>query len=434
MNLFSKLKDYTNVLEEILDKKTFSSISKSLLLSMIYKIEIAYKDYAKIKVNSISKDKFLSHILNIIQKYCDHIKTVEPETEQAQLLIKHKVDAVTNEKERSILVYPTERAMLYAISDIEPKYFFVKKDFLFKNVLQKVLVSGYKQNTVEILENFNGWSWDITAKEQENYIVNLIYQNLMMIQGEQFLFNWRTDKTASQDYLLELKRTMKSITGNDNYYLALCKLLYLMANRNDKTKIKKQLTEKELEYQKFLRQSEEFRKKNIREFNQLKICHDILTNEKTAYEEVIELQKCFLKLLKRKIERLVLREEIVEIIYQLRYYQNIMLLDDVLIKENKDLAKSLDYVLKLAITKACKMGVIKIISMDIDTNFELLKYILDTRVIDLEEIKIYVEPEKDSIFIKVYDKEVFEKQFREDFSGNKKDIVIRKKKMVRLFN
>lgn len=434
MKLFSKLKDYNNLLEEILDKKTFSSISKSLLLSMIYKIEIAYKDYTQIKVNSISKDEFLSNILNIVQKYCDHIKTVEPDSAQAELLIKHKVDAVTNEKERSILVYPTEQAMLYAICDIEPKYFFVKKDFLLKNVLQKVLVSGYKQNTVEILENFNGWSWDISSKEQENYIVNLIYQNLIMIMGEQFLFDWRTDKSASKDYLLELKRSLKSVTGNDNYYLSLCKLLYLIANRNDKTKIKKQLAEKELEYQKFLQKSEEFRKKNVREFNQLKTYHQIVANEKTAYEELLELQKCFLKFIKRKIERLVLREEIVEIICQLRYYQNIMLLDDVLVKENADLAKNLDYVLKMAITKACKMGVIKIISMDIDTNFELLKYILDTRMIDLEEIKIYVELEKNSIYIKVYDKEVFEKQFREDFSGNKKDIVIRKKKMVRLFN
>ena len=161
MKLFSKLKDYHNLLEEILDKKTFSSISKSLLLSLIYKLEIAYKDYEKVKVNSISKDQFLTHLLETIQKYCDHIKTVEPDSIQAQVLVKHNVEAVTNEKERSILAYPTEQAMLYAICDIEPKYFFVKKDFVFKNMLQKVLVDGYKQNAIEILENFNGWSWEI---------------------------------------------------------------------------------------------------------------------------------------------------------------------------------------------------------------------------------------------------------------------------------
>ena len=38
MNIFSKLKDYNSQLEEILDRKYFSSNIKNLLLSMIYKI------------------------------------------------------------------------------------------------------------------------------------------------------------------------------------------------------------------------------------------------------------------------------------------------------------------------------------------------------------------------------------------------------------
>ena len=42
MNIFSKLKDYNSQLEEILDRKYFSSNIKNLLLSMIYKIENSY--------------------------------------------------------------------------------------------------------------------------------------------------------------------------------------------------------------------------------------------------------------------------------------------------------------------------------------------------------------------------------------------------------
>lgn len=408
MKLFSKLKDYHNLLEEILDQKTFSSISKSLLLSLIYKLEIAYKDYEKVKVNSILKEQFLTHLLETIQKYCDHIKTVEPDSIQAEVLIKHKVEAVTNEKERSILAYPTEQAMLYAISDIEPKYFFVKKDFVFKKMLQKVLVSGYKQNTVEILENFSGWSWDSNTKMQGNCVMNLIYQNLIMIKGEQFLFDWRTDKSGKKDYLSELKCSIKNVTGNDQYYTTLCKLLYSMSSKKEQLKIRDQLEEKG---------------------------DSVLKNIKTELEEVLKLQKYFLKFLQKKIERLVLREEMVEILYQLRYYQNMMLFEDMLVKEHSEFMKSVDFVSKMAITKACKMGVIKIISMDIETNFELLKFILDTRMIDLEEIKIYVELEnKNSILVKVYDKDIFEKQGREEFYGNKKDIVIKKKKMINLFH
>jgi len=435
MKLFSRLKDYNNLLEEILDTKTFSSLAKSLLLSMIYKLEISYKDYEKVKVDSLSKDDFFKNILEIIKKYCDNIKTVEPESIQATLLIENNVEAVTNSKERSILTYPTERALLYAICDIEPKYFFVKKDFILKNTLQRILVSGYKQNTMEILKDFNGWSWGINLNEKQDYIANMLYQNLMMIMGEEFLYEWRNDNKAKKDYLKELKNTVKKITGNDNYYKSFCRLLYLTANKKERKKIQSELEETEVEYKEILKQSDEIKKQNSKKIEQLQENLAILNNKKTEYEEMVELQKYFLEIIEKKINRLKLREEIIEIIYQLRYYQNIVFFEGVYIKDYTELKQALDNTLKLAITKACKMGVIKIISMDIETNFELIKYVLDTKIIDLEEIRIYLEFEEDNtIFIKVYDKQVFEKQGRKNFNGNKKDITIRKKRMIKLFN
>ena len=98
----------------------------------------------------------------MIRLYCDNIKTVEPDSDQAKMLIKNKVKAVTNEKERSILSYPTEQALLYAISDISPKYLFINEEFSLKRNLQNSLVNGYIQNNMEILTDFSGWSWDKT--------------------------------------------------------------------------------------------------------------------------------------------------------------------------------------------------------------------------------------------------------------------------------
>ena len=57
------------------------------------------------------------------------------------MLISHNVRALTNEKERSILAYPTEIAFLYAISEISPKYFYVDQKFLLKKELQNTLVN-----------------------------------------------------------------------------------------------------------------------------------------------------------------------------------------------------------------------------------------------------------------------------------------------------
>ena len=387
MNFFSKLKDYHNLLETILDQKTFSSIAKSLCLSMVYKLEIAYKDYARVKVDCVPKDVFLDSILNVIKNYCDHIKIVEPESSQASLLVKNKVNALTNSKERSILLYPTELAMLEAIADIEPKYFFVKPEFEQRQVLQTLLVNGYKQNTMEILKNFNGWSWDIDLHEKMDFVAHIVYQNIMMIKGEQFLYDWRIDNEGKKNYLSILKRSLKSVTENDEYYEVLCNLLKMMDD-----------------------------------------------DEEKVQDELIDLQKCFLRFLEKKIEKIDEKEEIIKIIAQLRLFQNLNFAEGKQIKDCKKIDSAFQYTQKLAITKACKLGAMKIISMDIETNFQIYHYILDTKIIDLGQIKIELNLEEENLLLKVYDKEVFEKQGKIQWNGSKKDIAIRKKKQVNIFN
>lgn len=141
MRLFTKLKDYNMELDNILDGKYFSSNIKNLLLSMIYKIETYYPDYKEVKRCVRSNNDFLNEIINIIRLYCDNIKTVEPDSDQAKILIKNNVKAVTNLKERSILSYPTETALLYAISDISPKYFYINQNLVLKDILQFSLVN-----------------------------------------------------------------------------------------------------------------------------------------------------------------------------------------------------------------------------------------------------------------------------------------------------
>ena len=211
MGLFSKMKDYNIELEEILENKYFSSNIKSLLFSMIYKLEISYNDFQKVKKSVRTKEDFLNEIIETIRLYCDNIKTVEPDSDQAKLLIKNKVDALTNVNERSILVYPTEIALLYAISDISPKYFFVNENFALKNILQNTLVKGYILNNIEILRDFNGWSWDRIDDESFGYIDNLVYQNLLVILGEKFLYEWRTYGSTRKDFLDEAKSFTKRI-------------------------------------------------------------------------------------------------------------------------------------------------------------------------------------------------------------------------------
>ena len=254
MGLFSKLKDYNTELEEILEAKYFSSNIKSLLFSMMYKLEISYKDFKEVKRCVRSKEDFLNEIVEVIRLYCDNIKTVEPDSDQAKMLIKNNVKAVTNEKERSILAYPTEQALLYAISDISPKYFFINTEFSLKKEIQNSLVNGYIQNNMEILTDFTGWSWDKTFEKKYYYIDNLIYQNLLVILGEKFLYEWRNYGSTRTDFLEQARKYIKIFTGNEKYLMNIYKLIYLNSSQKEKlkqdlkqdNKLLKKMTDKDL--------------------------------------------------------------------------------------------------------------------------------------------------------------------------------------------
>ena len=237
MGLFSKFKDYNGELDDVLEGKTFSSNVKTLLLSMVYKLETSYRDFYTVKRCVRKREDFLNELIETVRLYCDNIQIVDPDSSEAKALLKHKTIALTNEEERSILSYSTEIALLYAISDISPKYFYINENFALKDMLQNTLVNGYNINNVEILKDFNGWSWDVQYDKGFDYIDNIIYQNLLMILGEKFLYEWRTYGSTRRSFLEEAKNFIKIYTGNEKYIKLLYKVLYLKSTGKDRRKI-----------------------------------------------------------------------------------------------------------------------------------------------------------------------------------------------------
>ena len=90
-DFFSKLKNYDNELEQILEKETYSSTIKNLLLSMFYKIEVSYKDYQKVKRVSKDKNDLMEELLKIIAENCNKIEIVEPNSEKGKVLQKYNL-------------------------------------------------------------------------------------------------------------------------------------------------------------------------------------------------------------------------------------------------------------------------------------------------------------------------------------------------------
>lgn len=508
MSLFSKLKDYNVELDDILDNKYFSSNIKNLLLSMIYKLEISYPDYLSVKRCVRSKEDFLNEIVETIRLYCDNIKTVEPDSSQAKMLIEHNVKALTNSRERSILSYPTESAFLYAISEISPKYFYIEQEFLLKEVFQNLLVNGYNTNTTEILRDFTGWSWDKTFENNFHYIDNLIYQNLLIILGEKFLYEWRTYGSTRRDFLKDAKTFIKQFTGNDKYLREVFKVVYLNCSDLEREKIKEglkeqkkalkkmddkikfieetknkkikltkkiekidilfnstmQVIQKEIkrvneklpngkkirsvkQYKEKLLKEKEKYNKEIEELSQILTPSNYLSKKHKLQEmcsifvfsedfeeAIIESQKEFLNFLYKKLSKMTTRDEIIDIIYQIRYYSTLRISKDISVIDIEEIDSLIDKVLKKAITILCKMGAMKILSMDINLNFEIIKYALDTQIMNLEGIRLYFVEENDGLIIKVFDKEVFEKQGRKKLQVTDKTLEVKTNHKIKLFN
>ena len=505
MGLFSKLKDYNTELEEILEAKYFSSNIKSLLFSMMYKLEISYKDFKEVKRCVRSKEDFLNEIVEVIRLYCDNIKTVEPDSDQAKMLIKNKVKAVTNEKERSILSYPTEQALLYAISDISPKYFFINTDFSLKKEIQNSLVNGYIQNNMEILTDFTGWSWDKTFEKKYCYIDNLIYQNLLVILGEKFLYEWRNYGSTRTDFLEEARKYIKIFTGNEKYLMNFYKLIYLNSSQQEKLKqdfkedikLLKKMNDKDLYFSEIKKQKEKLEKKieklemvlddskllekqyiktnskletnkqikslkkyklllekerdkNLKELENfsnslknenyqkkkdyLKRIYEIYSSKQTLDEVIIESQQYFLQFVDKRLSKMKTRDEIIDVLCELRYYKTLRISRKVAIKDIDVLNKQIDKIMKKAITLLCKLGAIKIVSMDINLNFEIIKYALDTKIMEIEKTKIYFDEDEDGLIIKVFDKDIIEKQGRKKVKLSKDILEVKLRRKVKLFS
>ena len=101
------------------------------------------------------------------------------------------------------------------------------------------------------------------------------------------------------------------------------------------------------------------------------------------------------------------KKQIIELIYELRYYRFIMYGNEFL-KDIKELKISFAKTIKSLIDKATKLKVIENVSEDSKEKFVILKMIFDTPIIDLQSISIEPKEENNIIYLQYYDGKVLE--------------------------
>lgn len=253
-DILSRFQSNNNKLEIVLAKKGFSGDVKNLLLSMQYNISSSYNDYANIKINVESKNKFIEDIIDIINN-CESIELVKPNTEIGMDFMKRGITSEVDTFSKSIKVFPTEKAMLFALFKMnDTKMYLDEKYNLIRIALPEMLNEGRDINKIEIIRDFNAWSWNTLPNEISNIDCNLIYQNLLILLGFNFLDNWM--KLENQkDTMEKLEEKLKSEYDEDTVN-ELLNLIYkisiiICTGRNKKEKQRlldeKLWDEKELE-------------------------------------------------------------------------------------------------------------------------------------------------------------------------------------------
>lgn len=204
-------KNYKNKLEEVLSEKDFSADVKNLLLDIIYKFEIIYNDYYKIKRNVCSKEKYIENIIETISS-CQNITFINRSNKEE---LKGK-SYIIDKKNRNIMCYPMENKLLYCLAEIRKLDDIVRtKDELINKSLTDIINIGNNINMVEPLRDFNGFSWNIAVDEIENVLCNLIYQDLILLIGNDFLEKWTKKNESLVDYVEVLKNSIEIDYGKD---------------------------------------------------------------------------------------------------------------------------------------------------------------------------------------------------------------------------
>ena len=175
-------------------------------------------------------------------------------------------------------------------------------------------------------------------------------------------------------------------------------------------------------------------KKNIED--KIEVLKPALDEEASLYKYLILMQKNFLKCVSKEVEAAETKEDFINLIYTIRYYRNIHLTSDKMIKEIPELNNILNKIACKLVTIMCKKSIFTIFCKDIAMNYKIILQALNSSIVDIDDIDICLKIDKETskLQIEIYDNETIESSFEIDYQLDKKDLNVRQKKHVPLVN
>lgn len=500
--------DRNEKLEKILEEKEIEEQAKNLLQGILYKVEVSYKDYKKAKVIEMTEKGYVEEILKNIEDRCNKIRTVKLnskiEDEEIQKELENNKFYIGNNE---IITYPIEDKILYAIEKksnirkiVNNKYGIVTK------ALSNLINTGKNIDRVEVLRDFNGWSWTTIKTEIEDIVANLVYQTLRIMLGEEFLNNWGQDSDGIIDYvemmkqditdkygviildeiienlflisimnealkddeyrkqvnneLQEMQEKLKKFDNTKDFVQEVSnkkkeaaqeiKKIEQILNQDSKLKeeyerrnkdlplekkifsirvLKQQLSDRKQQCLNEIEESNYYlnpinfineKNKMIEEKEKLEV---IKLDEQQREEILIKYIESFLKSFDVLIQKTEEQEDIIKLIYQLRYFMLLPFNTQKSIKNVNELKKDIIKVENHLTQKAIEKKVISKVPI------EVMRHVFETRIISLEELYYKITKEDEKNYVQIFDENITEEKF--EIQENDK---VKVSKKTKIFN
>lgn len=147
---------------------------------------------------------------------------------------------------------------------------------------------------------------------------------------------------------------------------------------------------------------------------------------------LIKLQKQIIKCMAIKLVEAKEKEQLVNIIYQYRYYSYLPIYDNINIEKVKELKRNLNELIEDIITKAIQEKILIQISDNIIENNIIMKKIILSKIISLEDIEVQITKKNNEFYLTIFDEEIEDENFKLK-NINQENIKIKLNKKIKLF-
>ena len=143
------------------------------------------------------------------------------------------------------------------------------------------------------------------------------------------------------------------------------------------------------------------------------------------FASLINLQKKYIECFYIKIEVYDLKKELINLIYELRYY-NYLPVNDKKIKELKELENERRNLQKKLVAKLCENKVVERFSRDYEKNYLIVKYIFETKILNINKALIKLNYKDENLYLEYYDENILEKTENIKFSNEDYEKLLKK--------